>query len=378
MSGTVVHFLDSDTQGGCEEMVLSLLRGLSGTSWTPVLFHHDEPGLQRMIRQVDALGISRRVVPTVRRGDRWKSLAEFVRQLKGVRPSVFHAHLGWPLGCFYGLLAAWLSQVPTIVATSHVFEPEARAFLRRPRRWVHPMLVHRYLAVSQEVKRRLVQDLRVEAKKISVVRNGIDIEAVVRRAVAGSQRTMVSGGTRAIVLTPARLHKQKGHADLLRAAVLVPDVLFAFAGDGPEREPLEALARRLGVAERVLFLGERDDVPALLASCDAFVLPSLYEGLPVSVLEAMAIGAPVVATAVGGTDEVVENGVTGILVPPRDPGRLAFEISRVVGDRSLARRLSEAAKTRVRNAFSSTSMLSGVLETYREASRDRRSCTHAR
>jgi glycosyltransferase involved in cell wall biosynthesis len=169
-----------------------------------------------------------------------------------------------------------------------------------------------------------------------------------------------------VVFTPARLHKQKGHAVLLKAATLVPNAMFVLAGDGPERQSLEALAQELGVASRVHFLGERADVPSLLARSDAFVLPSMYEGLPVSVLEAMAIGTPVVATAVGGTDEVVEHGVNGLLVPPGNPERLADEISRVIGNTSLAASLSEGGKRRVREYFSSQSMLGGVLDVYKE------------
>jgi glycosyltransferase involved in cell wall biosynthesis len=169
-----------------------------------------------------------------------------------------------------------------------------------------------------------------------------------------------------VVFTPARLHKQKRHSDLLKAAALVPNALFVLAGDGPERGKLEELANRLGIASRVVFLGERNDVPKLLVCCDVFVLPSMYEGLPVSVLEAMAVGRPVVATAVGGTDEVVEDGVTGILVPPREPAKLAAEITRVCDDRALADSLSAAGKRRVRESFSSSSMVSGVLDVYEQ------------
>lgn len=364
MTATVVHFVDSNTHGGCEEIVLSLLRGLVGTGWNPVLIHYDEPGLSRMIREVDQVGITRRVVPPLRVGNRWWHLREFVRQLNALRPSVFHAHLSWPLGCFHGLIAARLSGVRAVVATAHVFGPEAAASFRGPKRRLHPPLIHRYIAVSHEVKRRLHDDLQVRASKISIVHNGIQVNAVIQRSLGPLQGPLQEAPALPLVLTPARLHPQKGHADLLRAAALVPNAHFVLAGDGPERGALEDLVRHLGIESRVLFLGERDDVPQLLARSAAFVLPSLYEGLPVSVLEAMAVGTPVIATAVGGTDEVVEDGVTGVLVPPGNPARLAAEISRLIASQPLADQMSEEAKRRVQQSFSSDSMIRGVLDVY--------------
>jgi glycosyltransferase involved in cell wall biosynthesis len=153
---------------------------------------------------------------------------------------------------------------------------------------------------------------------------------------------------------------------LLEAAAMVPDALFVFAGDGPERDSLKELARTLGVEGRVRFLGHRKDVPQLLASCDLFVLPSLYEGLPLSVLEAMAAGTPVVATSIRGTDEAVIDGVTGRLVPPEDPVALASAIRTMLTERSLAARLAEAGKTRVREVFSADAMVRGVTQVYDE------------
>ena len=168
------------------------------------------------------------------------------------------------------------------------------------------------------------------------------------------------------MFTPARLHSQKGHIFLLEAAVHVPDALFVFAGDGEERSRLEDRARQLHIADRVRFLGSRQDVPALLACCDVFVLPSLYEGLPLSVLEAMAAGRPVVATSISGTDEAVVDGVTGLLVPPSDAGALAAALNRVLSDRDLAARLANAGRTAVNEKFSSEIMVRNTAQLYEE------------
>jgi glycosyltransferase involved in cell wall biosynthesis len=169
-----------------------------------------------------------------------------------------------------------------------------------------------------------------------------------------------------VVLTPARLHPQKGHTYLVSAAAATPGATFVFAGDGPLRGSLEAQAAELGVADRCLFLGERTDMPDLLAASDLVVLPSLYEGLPVSVLEAMAAERPVVATAIGGTDEAIVSEESGLLVPPRDPAALAVAIGRLQGDPALARRLASAGRARVEREFSADRTAREVMRIYDE------------
>ena len=160
-----------------------------------------------------------------------------------------------------------------------------------------------------------------------------------------------------LALFVGRLAEQKGVADLLAAIDILqhvrPDLRTLIVGDGPLRERLEAMARafRLVDSGRALFLGHRSDVPRLLAAADILVLPSLYEGLPNVVLEAMRFRKPVVATAAPGTTEVVVADETGLLVPMRNPPALAQAIRRVVADPSLARRLGEAGRVRVEAEF---------------------------
>jgi glycosyltransferase involved in cell wall biosynthesis len=176
---------------------------------------------------------------------------------------------------------------------------------------------------------------------------------------------MLNRGTdRPIVLCVARLDAQKGHTYLLAAIRNVPNAIFVLVGDGSERASLEAQAAHLCVRDRVIFLGHRDDVAELLATCDLLVLPSLYEGLPLSVLEAMAAGKPVVATSVGGTPEAVLDGETGFLVPSRDPTALVRAIQRLLTDACLRRKMGMAGRRRVQRNFSPTQMVAGVTQIY--------------
>ena len=146
----------------------------------------------------------------------------------------------------------------------------------------------------------------------------------------------------------------------------MPDALFVIAGEGPERRSLEARARALELDGRVVFLGYRNDPADLLSACDLFVLPSLFEGFPLSVLEAAAAGRPVIATAVDGTVEAVRHGETGLLVPPADPAALAAAINALLRDPALAFRLGAAAKIHAYREFSADRMIEQVTESYDE------------
>lgn len=366
MAHTVVHFLDADTYGGCEEVILMLLAGLDRREWRPILFHHAKPGIVRLLNEVSRLGIPCRAVPSMTGRNRVATLRQFVREVRVAEPTIFHAHLNWPLGCRYGVMAAKLSRVPAIVATSHVYFPILEERFGWLKQHLHAASIDRYIAVSNEVKERLCQDLQVPELKVRVVRNGVRL-APFAQAAESAFRAKLTGRTECpIVFTSARLHSQKGHVYLLEAAALVPNALFILAGDGPERQRLEELSRKLGLEARVRFLGHRQDVAKLLASCDLFVLPSLYEGLPLSVLEAMAAGKPVVATAVGGTDEAVVHGATGLLVPPGDSAELAAAIRTMLSERALAARLAEAGKVRAMRMFSSETMVREVTRVYED------------
>jgi glycosyltransferase involved in cell wall biosynthesis len=291
----------------------------------------------------------------------------FARELRRRRPAVFHAHLVWPLACKFGLMAAIAARVPVIVATEHLFVEfrlDRRIYLQQR---LVAAGVGRYLPVSRDLALRLRERLHIPARKLQVVHNGIPLAAFNGPGVNPVLRASLSSDSgRPIVLTVARLDAQKGLGYLLEAAVLAPDAQFVLAGEGPERAALEAQAAALGIAERVSFLGYRTDIADLIAACDLFVLPSLFEGLPLSVLEAMAAVRPVIATAIGGTDEAITPGETGLLVPPADPAALAGAIRALLGDRPLAERLARAGRARVEAEFSAAHMVREVTQVYRE------------
>lgn len=360
MRPTVLHFTDATEFGGAERMIVTLMAGLPACGWHSVLVHHAEPGLRRLIDETKALGVETHVTPSMQGHGRWRTALQFARELRRWSPDVFHAHLSSPSACRYALIAAKLAGL-RVVATVQLYVPVRGARATYPQRLLS-LGVDRYIAVSNEVARRIHPLCVNAARKIRVVYNGVPIEQFDRDA-DGSSR---DAGRPPTVLAVARLHPQKGLGYLLQAATLLPDVRFLVAGDGPARSELTHQAETLRLGDRFQFLGERGDVPALLRAADVFVLPSLYEGLPVSVLEAMAAGTPVVATAVGGTDEAVVDGESGILVPPRDPEALANAMREVLSNPPLASKLVGGAKARVGASFSADAVARGVSEVYAE------------
>jgi glycosyltransferase involved in cell wall biosynthesis len=360
MSRRVVHYVDSNIFGGSEEAALHLMASLDRERWEPVLMHHPDPGVARLVDGAGRLGIRTVAVPRVDPRRRVAGVIRLRRALRAERPAVFHAHLSWPFACKHGVLAARLARVPAIVGTAQLYmAPDST---RQPRLILK--LFRRIIAVSQEVRTRYAGELGVRPDRLAVVRNAIRVPPAGHSGNPALRAALVRGGPEYIILTPARLHPQKGHTYLLAAAAQVPDATFVLAGEGPLLEELEAEARNLGISDRCVFLGHRSDVPDLLAAADLFVLPSLYEGLPISVLEAMAAERPVVATAIGGTDEAVTSEQSGLLVPPRDPGALAEAIRRVRADPALARRLAAAGRGRVEREFSSEVTARQVMRIY--------------
>jgi len=363
---SVVYFCDSDGFGGAEQALLILLAGLDRDCWHPVLVHHPEPGIGALLEGAQQLDVELCCVPRMEGKSGLGKMPAFVRQLRARRASIFHAHLAWPLACELGLASAVLARVPAIVATEQLFIDLDWSRSHRLQHRLVALGVDRYIPVSHHVAQRLRETFHVPVHKLQVVHNAIAPDRFDRPPNPALRTALTDGTERPIILTVARLEVQKGLAYLLEAATLVPEAVVALVGDGSDRTNLETQARALGIAGRVRFLGYRADVPDLLASCNVFVLPSLYEGLPLAVLEAMAACKPVIATAIGGTDEAVRHGETGLLVPPADPTALAAAIRTVLADPELARRLGSAGRARVHREFCAERMVQQVTRIYDE------------
>lgn len=255
-----------------------------------------------------------------------------------------------------------------------------RGFLDSYPRWVTALdrlitnsrLVDTMTVVSDAVRRYAVDEEHIHPSKVVTIYTGINAGRY-RPADAAALRARVRAElgldeSHAVIVHVARLHWMKGHAHLLEAAPLVlaaaPHSRFLLVGDGPLQESLAAQIRDAGLADAVRLLGARDDVPRLLAAGDVMILPSLAEGLPNVVLEGMAAGLPVVASAVGGIPELVSDGETGLLTPAGDAEALADGILRLVEDRALAAGMGARGRARVETEFTDDQTTARYLELF--------------
>lgn len=364
---TVVYFTDSHAYGGAERATITLLAGLDRSRWSPVLAHHGFPGIEPMVDAARELGVPGWRVPEMPYGLRGaRRVTGFARALRARGADVFHAQLSWPLSAKYGLAAAVLARVPAVVATVHSYPVFAMDRSTALQQRLLGRRLGRYVAVSDELAAQLHQRLRWPAERIDVVHNGVDFGGLRRERDPRLRATLTGGREQPVIVTPARLDPDKGLDVLIEAAAQVPDVRFAVAGDGPERDALTRRIAELGLEDRVLLLGWRDDVASLLAASDLFVLPSRNEALSISVLEAMSAGCPVVATDVGGTSEAILDGETGLLVHPGDAGALARAISGLLADAEKRRALAASARDRAEREFSAAAMVSRTTAIYDE------------
>lgn len=247
---------------------------------------------------------------------------------------------------------------------------------RRLRRWMAPFLA-RYLAVSRDLERWLLDEVGIDPSKVTCIANGIDASRFKPVPERERQRPLLGDfapSDTLLIGTIGRLDAVKDQAGLITAFKLLRDsspdsgarLRLVIVGDGPERQRLEQQIAGLDLGDQVRLLGNREDVAALLAEWDLFVLSSVAEGMPNAVLEAMASGLPVVATRVGGVPEVVADGVTGALVPARDPEALAEALRKYTDDAVLRSRHGAAGRKRMESRFSLSAMLSAYEALYDE------------
>jgi glycosyltransferase involved in cell wall biosynthesis len=212
------------------------------------------------------------------------------------------------------------------------------------------------LVNAQAIRQNLIEE-GYDPNNIVVIRNGITLPKSVGKGRGSVLRQELGLPLSArLVAVFSRLNRMKGVQYFLDAAIILakrfPDVCFLVVGDGGSKKELEAHACRLGLGQRVVFTGFRGDVPDLLCEVAVSVLPSLSEGTSNTLLESMAAGIPVIATTVGGNPEVIQDGISGLLVPPRDSGALAAATARLLEDENLALRLGRAGMRRVSEIFS--------------------------
>jgi L-malate glycosyltransferase len=349
--------MNSFDTGGTERQMIELMRRLNPRRWAIHLACLQTGGEMTDRASEAAQSVTEFPVHGFGRPETCRQAWAFARWCKRRRIAVVHtADL---YSNIFALPAAACARVPLRIGNRRGLNHDRSAAHLTMQRAAYSC-AHVVVANSQAAAARLYEE-RVPPAKVAIVPNGLDLSAFTpRRADAGRQRVIVVGNLRPV----------KGHEVLIDAA---PDVLrrypqahFELVGSGPEHASLTARAAARGVAHAFTFLGARDDVPALLAAADVFVLPSYTESFPNALLEAMAAGLPIVASAVGGIPEVIHNGRNGLLIPAGDAAALAERLCRVLGDPALRTRLSVAARADAEARYSFDRMVAAFDSLYVE------------
>ncbi|MGH7165391.1 MAG: glycosyltransferase [Nitrospiraceae bacterium] len=286
----------------------------------------------------------------------------------------------------YGCLAGRLAGVPVIIATIHNSLQDYP--ISTPKRWIYRAILRRVIrladriiCVSEDLRQDMMANVACVPDRTVTIHNGIDLTALNQPGDRSAIRTEFQVGPGPLLVAIGRLTEQKGHRYLVHALPHLlaewPHLKCLIVGQGELEQTIAAEADRLGVGGCCRFAGLRRDVPAILAAADLVVLPSVSEGFPFVLLEALAVGCPVVASRVNGVPELVEHASTGRLVPPRDPHALAREIREVLRDPARAAEMARRGAQVVRDRFTAERMAAQTVALFEGTLRERQVATAA-
>lgn len=363
----ILHIISSGGMYGAEAVILNLSRTLNENAHSSVLgvfSNSSNPNLQLHESAIKE-GIESNLIPCSGQIDP-TVIASIQRLVAQTGADIVHAH-GYKADV-YACFALRRTTTP-FVSTCHNWLKDGP--LVSLYGMVDRFMLRSYagvIAVSDEVKAKLLK-AGVRAQKIHLIRNGIDMRPFIN--AKPSLRVDGDGESVLVVGWIGRLSNEKGADIFLRAAASVlaeyPGARFVVVGDGPDLAMLNALIDELNIRKNVSLAGRREDMPSVYASLDVMVSSSRQEGLPMAILEGMASGLPLVATAVGDVPTVVRDGRSGVLVPSEDVGLLASAIVELLRDASLRMRLGSAARRLIAEEFSAERMTANYLRVYEDA-----------
>jgi len=354
--------------GGPERVIWELATRLPEHRYDVQVWLSPEPGVDELAASLAARDVDVRRVREVGSRWDWRGMLDTWLKFRSGRPTLLHWHRAQPTADRHLPELARAAGVPHLVVTEH----------RTPRAGQPVQIVAKseladadaVTAVCGAVADSIVREHGIARARVRVVPNGADLpdEPEEWPAARKLRDRLGVGAFKPLWVCAARLEESKGHAVLLQALVEIKrrglEFVVALAGEGSLRRELERRVDDLQLGSRVRFLGQLESVGPLLLAADACVVPSLWEGLPLSLLEAMARGRPVLATKVGGMPEAVEDGVSGRLVPPGDPQALADVLEEFHNKPDVARRLGLAGAERIRTHYTWDKVVSAFEAVY--------------
>lgn len=350
--------------GGLQQVVVNLCRTIDRRKFDVSVLCLREAG--ELAPEIKKLGIKVFLIPHKENRTDYLSFIKVSKILKDEKIEIIHTHNTQPF--IDGTLGALLSGIKTIIHTDHarVF-PDKRRYMFAE--WVMSQFAYKVVGVSEHTSSNLIKYEKISKRKIVTIPNGID-ESIYNISIdiVKKKRELGIVGNGPVIGLGVRLSEQKGITYLLQAMryliFKIPDITLIIAGQGELDQKLQAEAQELGVDKHVLFIGPRLDVPELLQLYDLYVLPSLWEGLPMVLLEAMAAGCPVVATNVGGNSMAITHGKNGSLVEPRSPEVLAAEIIKLLTDEDLRKKYIKNGHIAIESKFSARIMTNQYQKLY--------------
>jgi glycosyltransferase involved in cell wall biosynthesis len=362
----VLHLITSFEIGGTERQAVELLKRLDGERYDVRLavLRNEGPFYSEIAARFP--DVPEFPLTSFYDANAVKQLARLRRLMRREKIDILHAHDFY--SSFIGAAAARLCGVRVIASQRHLKLSDRRAH-KWGTRLIH-RLANRILVNSDAIRAHILDNDGAQPDKIVVVKNGVvPLTSSATNRVELCRELGVDTGATLIGMV-ARLQTVKGHRFFIEAAAQVfrikPDAHFVLVGDGPLRPEIENQASELGITDQVHLLGDRADVSRLVSAFDLLVLASLHEGLPNAVMEAMAAGVPVVATAVGGTKELITDGETGYLAPSANSAALAGRILFALGDEVHRDEIVSAARRRITSAFGIKRMVESVEALYDE------------
>jgi len=359
----VLQLVEGFGFGGAEKKLLELTKRLDKKRFRTVICCL---GLNEQIKkEFEMLGAKVVILPRGKRFD-LNMILKVIQLIRRERIDIvmtvlFYADI---IGSFAGKLAG----VKVIFFWETISAPE---WLIKRRFWLYRIAVrfcNRVIAVSRATAKFVEERRKVSSNKIKIIPYGVDINLFTMGDGLAVRKELGIAAEDPVIGTIARLHPQKGHIYLIQAAERIvlkfPNARFVLVGNGELRQFIENEVKVKHLDKHFFFLGFRSDVAQLLKSFDVFVLPSLYEGMPNAILEAMASGKPVVATAVDGSKEIIINGETGLLVPAKNAERLAEAVLYLLENRKAARELGQKGRNRVETLFSLEKQIEGFEKLY--------------
>ncbi len=295
-------------------------------------------------------------------------ILSFARFIRREEFDVVHANDLW--ANLIAVPAGRLAGVPMVISSqrdlAHLwwYTPFRKKVIQKIHKWAHCVIAN-----SVAVRQMLQEEFHIPEEHVRVIHNGVDLTRFDGARDSRQKLFPDFDPQWKLIVTVANMHSAvKGHYELIEAARIVrdsiPEARFLLVGDGEERLKLEEAVRSAGMQDRIVFLNSRSDVSEVLSCCDLFVLPSRAEGLPNALLEALAAGLPVIATAVGGVPDIIEDGVNGVLIPPQNPAALADALLRVLKNPRLSEKLGRGGRDRVRTNFSFDHTISELRRIY--------------